>query len=143
MALKESIYNDDKHAGIGFSRLQVDNKVGGATITVGADAGTTITVTIQLNDASGNEIAARAALWAYFSDDANGDSIAGTGPTSIAIAADGVWQEVITDKAGWLVSEADGDISLTITEAGADVWYLVLVMPDGSLVVSDALTFAS
>ena len=41
-----------------------------------------------------------------------------------------------------LVSEADGDIDLNITESGADTWYLILIMPNGVLVASAAITFA-
>lgn len=41
-----------------------------------------------------------------------------------------------------LVSEVDGDIDLNITESGADTWYLILVLPNGLLVVSGAITFA-
>ena len=43
-----------------------------------------------------------------------------------------------------LVIEADGDIDITIGDAsGAATYYLVLVMPSGELVVSDAITFAA
>ena len=42
-----------------------------------------------------------------------------------------------------LVSEADGDIDINITESGTDTFYLVLVMPNGKLIVSDAITFAA
>lgn len=42
-----------------------------------------------------------------------------------------------------LVSEQDGDIDINIVEAGAATWYLVLVRPNGGLVVSGAITFAA
>jgi hypothetical protein len=48
---------------------------------------------------------------------------------------------IVTGKTFLLVSEADGDIDLAIGEAGAGTWYLVLVLPNGKLVVSDAITF--
>lgn len=125
-------------------------KVGGfavpdsATITVGADAGTTAAVTIQLLDGAGDEIATRAGVFAYLSDDANGDSIAGTAPSGgVAIGTDGLAIPVVAGKAFYLVSEADGDIDLVVTEAGADVWYLILVMPSGELVASGAITFTA
>ncbi len=41
-----------------------------------------------------------------------------------------------------LISEADGDIDINITESGAATWYLAVVLPNGSLNVSDAITFA-
>lgn len=116
----------------------------GATITVGADAGTTAPVTIQLTDEDGNDLAVRGAVMAYISDDANGDSVAGTAPDGVAIGTDGVAIPLVAGKCFLLISEADGDIDLTITENGADVWYLILVMPaTGKLVASDAITFTA
>lgn len=41
-----------------------------------------------------------------------------------------------------LISESDGDIDINIGEDGVDTWYLILVMPDGRLVASGAITFA-
>lgn len=123
------------------------NKLDGApfdaTITVGAENTNAINVTIQLKDANGTELATRASVFAYLSDDANGDSIAGTAPSSgWAIGTDGLLIPVVTNKAAQLVSEADGDIDITITEASADTWYLILVLPNGLLKASGAITFA-
>lgn len=42
-----------------------------------------------------------------------------------------------------LVSEADGDIDVVITHVGAKSLYLALVLPDGTLKVSDVITFAA
>ncbi|MGE0256936.1 MAG: hypothetical protein AB7N54_20190 [Alphaproteobacteria bacterium] len=122
------------------------SKFGTPTIVVGAEntgAGT-INVTIQLNNAAGAALAVRGAVHAYLSDDANGDTIAGTAPSGgWAIGTDGLLIPLVAGKAAILVSESDGDIDVTITEAAADTWYLILVMPDGRLVASDAITFAS
>lgn len=41
-----------------------------------------------------------------------------------------------------LISEVDGDIDINITESAADTWYLNLIMPNGKLVTSAAITFA-
>ena len=117
--------------------LQLD-----AEITVGAEDANAIPVTIQLKDGLGDDLAVRGAVHAYLSDDANGDSIAATAPSSgWAIGTDGLLIPLVANKAALLVSEEDGDIDLAITEAGAATWYLVLVMPDGRLIVSDAITF--
>lgn len=116
-----------------------------ATMTVGAETGgNTINVAIQLTDRlNGNEIGERVAIPFYLSDDANGDSIAATAPSGgLAIGADGLMIEWTADKAGMLISEADGDIDIDVVEASADTWYLVLVMPDGKLIPSGAITFA-
>jgi len=114
-----------------------------ATITVGSEAADSIAVTIQLEDAAGEDLAASAALFAYISDNADGSTVASTAPDTIAIGTDGLLIELVSKKAFMLVSEADGDIDLAIGENGADTWYLALVMPNGSLVISDAITFAA
>ena len=111
--------------------------------TIGAEAANVINVGIQLNDAGGTALATRASLLAYLSDDANGDSIAATAPDgNVAVGTDGLCMHMITDKLFVLTSEADGDIDLDIGESGADTWYLILVLPNGLLVASTAITFA-
>ena len=61
-----------------------------------------------------------------------------------AIGASGVMlAELVTDKLFELVSDATGEIILTATEAGAKTAYLVVILPDGRLVVSGAVTHAS
>lgn len=124
------------------------NKLDGApldaTITVGAEGTNAIDVTIQLKDANGDDLAVRGAVRAYLSNDANGDSIITTAPSGhVAIKTDGVCAHLITDKVFELISESDGDIDLTITEAGALTCYLILILPNGKLKASGAITFAA
>ena len=114
-----------------------------ATFTIGTEAGNVINVAVQLKDGAGDDIATRAAVQFYLSDDADGDTIVAAA-TSLAIGTDGVAIENISNSAGLLISEADGDIDINIGDAsGAATYYLVLVMPSGELVVSDAITFAA
>ena len=117
-------------------------RLGGATITVGTEAATVINVGIQLNDEAGTAMAERASLMAYVSDDANGDSVAATAPDTVAIGTDGLAIPLVANKCFLLTSEADGDIDVNFTNAAADTFYLILVMPDGSLVASGAITHA-
>lgn len=124
------------------SNLGVYEAMGTPAIVVGAPAGDVINVGIQLKDAAGADLAVRGSVFAYLSDDANGDSLAGTAPDTVAIGTDGLAIPLVAGKAFQLVSEADGDIDLNITEDGADTWYLILVMPDGRRVASGAITFA-
>lgn len=121
-----------------------------ATFTNGAEAGNAIVVSVQLKDALGNDLANRASVQAYLSSDANGDVLE---PHSATLTVSGGTDGVVipyaaANAAGHtafnLVSEADGDIDVSIAQtSGADTMYLVLVMPDGRLVVSDAITFAA
>lgn len=103
-----------------------------------------INVAIQLNNQNGSALATRTAVIAYLSDDANGDSIVATAPSSgWAIGTDGLLIPIVANKAAILVSESDGDIDVNITEAGADTFYLIVILPTGELVASDAITFAT
>lgn len=114
-----------------------------ASFTLGAEAGNVINVAIQLLDGRGDEIATRCAIPFYLSDDADGDTVVAAA-TSLAIGTDGLAIESVSNSHGLLVSEADGDIDLNIGDAsGAATYYLVLVMPSGKLVVSQAIEFAA
>ena len=122
---------------------QLTSKPFGATIAVGAEASNEIIVTIQLTDFDDADMAVRSSVFAYLSDDANGDSIAGTAPDAgWDIGTDGLLIPVIADKAAQFVSESDGDIDVIIGESSTDTWYMIVVLPDGTLVASDAIAFA-
>jgi len=115
-----------------------------ASLVVGVEAANVINVAIQLAEGkSGDDLAVRAGVYAYLSDDANGDTIATTAPSGgVAIGTDGLLDAMTAGKSFWLVSEADGDIDIDITEIGVATWYLVVVLPSGRLAVSSAITFA-
>lgn len=144
---------------VDVNSLQIDNETVDATadeldvlvnapaaagFVIGAEAGNVINVAIQLKDADAADLAARGAVHAYLSDDANGDSIVAAAPDGgVAIGTDGLAIPLVAGKAFLLVSEADGDVDLNITHAaGAKTAYLILVMPNGKLVASGAITFA-
>jgi hypothetical protein len=116
-----------------------------ASFTIGSEISNAINVAIQVKgDKSQSDATARKGVFAYLSDDANGDSIVGTAPDGgWAIGTDGLLIPVVASKAAYLVSESDGDIDVTITHAaGAKTCHLILVMPSGRLVASGAITFA-
>ena len=113
-----------------------------AVITVGAEVGSTFLPTIQLKDFAGNNLTVPAAIVCYMSAVATGldfDTISG----EVAKTSGGNGDSCILEstKAWLLVSEADGTISVTITDTGTGNIYLVLVMPNGKLVVSDAMLY--
>lgn len=137
----------NKLNGVTATTAEINTLDGGpaaVVFTVGEDAGTTVAVTVQLNDANGTALAVRGSVMIYLSDDANGDSIAATAPSGgWAIGTDGLLIPIVTNKAAQFVSEADGDIDFVVTEAGAATWYAVAVLPNGKLSVSDAITFTA
>jgi hypothetical protein len=116
-----------------------------ATFSAGTEtAGDAITVAIQLLDGAGDALTQQAAVMFYLSDDSGGDgAVAAT--QELASGTDGDYIELVADSVGVLVSEADGTIDLTITghDTDAETYYIVLIMPSGELVVSDAIVFAA
>ncbi len=115
-----------------------------AAFVVGAEAANVVNVGIQLKDPSGANLAVRGSVLAYLATEIHGDVVAAAAPSGgVAIGADGLAISVVAGKAFQLVSEANGHIDLNITEAGAATWYLAVVLPDGRLAVSGAITFAA
>jgi hypothetical protein len=80
----------------------------------------------------------------YFSNNSDGSSLSvtSTDVTSLAIGTDGLIVPISENVSGFLVSESDGDIDLAIEIPSGKTVYLVLVMPDGRLVISGAITYA-
>lgn len=115
-----------------------------AAFTIGDETTNAIAVTVQLRDGNAASIATRRGVFAYLATDSTGDTIAPTAPSGgVAVGASGIVIPVVAGKAFQLISEANGQIALTITEVGAATWYFVLVMPDGRLVASGAITFVA
>lgn len=110
---------------------------------IGTEAANVINVAAQLKDGL-QALGQRVHLSYYLSDDANGDGVAGTAPdTSVTIGTDGnIISEITDDKHGVLVTNATGQFDLDIEETGVDTWYLIVCLPDGSIVASTAITFA-
>lgn len=114
-----------------------------AKFTIGAESANVINVGIQLKDANGIDVKCRCYVPFFLSSDANGDTIEGSGPDSWAIGTDGILLPDGGDSliSGIALSEADGDIDINLTHAGADTFYLHVVLPNGKLKSSGAITF--
>lgn len=113
-----------------------------ATISVGTLSSDTYPVTIQLKDFEGNNLKVPAGIMAYYADSATG--LNPTNVTTDLVITSGGAGAVLVFLQYYLfllVSEADGTIAVDSEDSGTDDQYLVLVMPDGKLVVSDVLTY--
>ena len=114
-----------------------------ADITVGTLSGDTYPITIQLKDFEGNNLTVPAGVMAYYADSATGiDPSALNSEIALTGSGDGAVLIHLTHYLYQLISEADGDIDITITDTGTTAQYLTLLMPDGRLVVSGSLGFA-
>lgn len=116
----------------------------GATFVIGTEtAGDAITVNVQVTDRAGNPMSRPVALPIYLSSTATGlDPVAI--PGSLAGGTDGAIAVELAGTSGLAITEADGDLDVVVTgDTGDDTVYLVLVMPTGQLVVSDAITIVA
>jgi hypothetical protein len=116
------------------------------TISSETDTGTStgtsnqVSVNVQLKDAA-KDVAQRVSGFCYLSDDANGDSVAVTAPSSVSAGVDGTLTALVAGKVFLFTSEADGQFDVNIIRTVADTYYLVIVSPDGSRIISEAITF--
>ena len=121
----------------------LEQQFGGAasvTYTIGAESGAdAIVVSLQFSDQDGDEIASRQHVQILLLADANGDAL-NTNNYTIAAGTDGVVAEVVADKVLSCITEADGDLDISLTIAGDKTCYLAWVGPGGKLHVSGAIT---
>lgn len=141
MAWREDAHFTKLRVGSGSHNLT--NNAHGADITVGTEATNVINVAIDLKDASDRSLGVRNSLLAYLSTDATGDTLKSSDANlASAIGTDGILIELSADALFFLVSEADGDIDIDFTKTDTGTFYLNLVLPNGSIVTSGAITFA-
>lgn len=112
-----------------------------ASIVVGAENTNVRAITIQLKDGQGKDMARRTPVQIAVLADGNGDAFVATGgSTGVAIGTDGALLPIVAKKLFMAISEADGDIDLTWTDTGTEVAYLAVILPNGKMVISAALT---
>ncbi len=118
--------------------------VSDVTFVVGSEADDMINIGMQFTDADGTAVAEVVVATVYLSDVATGIGIAATAPdTAVTAGTDGaVLAVVVTDKVLLMQSEADGDLDLLLDESSVDTWYVCVVLPNGTLAISAAVTFA-
>lgn len=112
--------------------------------TIGAETANVITVACQLKKPGGVAADRRLSVKWFLADDANGDTLVATAPDGgVAAGTNGWVSQTVIGKRGAAVSEANGRLDVAVTHAaGAKTVYLGVVLPDGTLKMSGALTFA-
>lgn len=104
------------------------------TITAAAGAANVSTVTIQLKDGSGTNIARSVRFTVYASSAADGLTLASAASTGFSVASGGVSLQngaAITTQIT-AMSDATGGCVLSLTDTGKQTSYLVLVLPTGN-----------
>jgi len=114
-----------------------------ATITVGTKASHAFPIAIQLLGPSGVDMKYSAVVDVYLCTDTAGDTMASaTQSGGLDILTDGtIIKEHTADVYQTLKSESDGDIGLTVTLNASYTVYLVVVLPNGRVIISSALAY--
>ena len=110
-------------------------------ITVGAESTSVINVAVQYNTLDGSAATEAVSSYVYFTTDAAGQTLASI---AAAIGTDGTVIATDTSAVAYrCVSEADGDLDLDVTKAGAYTAYMHVINPDGTLTTSSVMTFGA
>ena len=119
-----------------------------AVITVGTNTDGSFPVAIQLKGANGEDLNVSGSVFCYLAKDSAGATICvdGTDTTSMAAGTDGLMVEAAgyaTAVSGHFISEADGDIDITAIVLTTKTAYLVVVLPNGRIVVGAIMTYTA
>jgi hypothetical protein len=124
------------------------NKIDGApfdaSFTIGTEAANIINVAVQLKDADAVNLAAIKSLRIYLSDNTTGNNFIATAPSgTVVIGTNGALYDVGGNKKVFqVITNSSAQFDINITEVGVKTLYLVLVLPNGALKISSAITFA-
>jgi hypothetical protein len=137
----------NKLAGLTSSTAEL-NKIDGApfdaSFTIGTEAANIINVAVQLKDADAVNLAAIKSLKIYLSDNTTGNNFIATAPSgTVVIGTNGALYDVGGNKKVFqVITNSSAQFDINITEVGVKTLYLVLVLPNGALKISSAITFA-
>jgi hypothetical protein len=128
----------------GYSGYSGIDQIADATFVVGTQAGDQITVTVQLKDSTGSNLIVRGNVLAYISNDVNGDTIVSSGTFTGIYFNNGLAIPITpgTTKAFMLTSGSNGAVNVIAEDTGTSTMYLIVVLPNGLLKASTAITFA-
>lgn len=124
---------------------EVTAKIPSVDYTIGAEDTNAITVAVQLNGPDpAQALNGVGVVEMWLSDAATGIGLVATAPDGgVAAGTDGAILTEYTANKHWSAqSETDGDIDIVVTESGVDTFYLATKLPNGTIQVSDAITFA-
>jgi hypothetical protein len=120
-----------------------DNQPASVTFVVGTEGSNIINIAGTVKDAAGAAMAVPCALPCYLADDSAGLDPSTVAPSvGMAIGTDGALIEWTANLSGMLITEADGTFDIDITDVTTPTFYLVVILPNGLLAISGAITFA-
>lgn len=116
-----------------------------ATLTVAAEAGDNVDVTLQLIDSAKKAVkVSGVAVLFYVTADTAGDFATGTALTTLTtVSAAELIRALVTGQVLLAYTNSSGQIVVRGTIAGAETRRLVAVMPDGRGIQSGTMTWAA
>lgn len=124
--------------GFGAAAIPITNPCCRASIAVSDESTNVRTLTIQLQDALGNDINYVETVKVAVFSDATRTAFATGGSTGLAIGTDGALLAIVAKKLFIVTSESDGDIDLTWTDTGTESVSVALYLPNGNVVTTAA-----
>ena len=109
-----------------------------ASITIGAEDTNVRTITIQLKDAAGRDIAYVETFELIVFTSTAMTAFGTGGTTAIAVGTDGALLDLVANKVFLCTSEADGDWDGVWTDTGTETAAIGVRLPNGRVVVSSA-----
>lgn len=140
-----SLLTTDKDSAVdGINEVFKMHLITNCTFTIGTEASDVIRVTVQLKNSEGNNLAFRANVFAYLSDNIDGSTLIATAHSGgWVIGTAGLLINQVTNKAANFTTNATGAFNVDITETSGKTAYLVVVLPNGKNIVSSAITHAA
>lgn len=108
-----------------------------ATISVSAESTNVRTITIQLKNAKGDNVAAVTPVEMIVFSTTAMTALSTGGSTGIALTTGLIVATIVAKKHFRMVSDATGAIVATWTDTGTDTAVVALVLPNGVMVASD------
>jgi len=109
-------------------------------ISIGTETSTCL-VTIQLKDFAGSDLKVKNVVYLYGSSDAYGNAPAVI--TTVTKGTDGDVLILLATYYWMAISEDDGALDVTVDGNGTTPFYVNVVLPNGKVVTSEAITCTS
>lgn len=117
------------------------NLVYNAAFTIAVEGGNAINVNVAMKTELNVAIDEPTNCRFYLASDSAGLNYATAVSGGVAAGASGAVKTTVTGICGEFITETNGVVDLVLSESGAGTWYLVIILPDGSLLISNAITF--
>jgi hypothetical protein len=110
------------------------------SIQVGQEVSDHIDVTVQLEDAAGNNLAHQSVLRLWLGDTTKGGECSSAPSGGMAVQTGTLLSTVTAAKHVLVISDGNGTVVLRVTDSGTPTYHLMVEF-DGKIYASSAITF--